>query len=502
MQSSTRGRFLALFARNIAAAAAVVVVLVVAGRGTLGADGDKARTLSLYNIHTKETLSVVYKRNGKHVPEAMKQIDWILRDWRRDESTKMDPELIDLIWEVHNELGSREPVHIISGFRSRATNENLRKTVGGQASESRHILGQAADVHFPDVSVKQIRYSALIRERGGVGYYPTSAIPFVHIDTSRVRAWPRLPRQELALLFPSGRTQHVPLDGEPITPADVKLAREQNKALVGQIAEFHDVRKGAKPPVLIASASGTAPAVDTAWRAQIAALDTSATAPLAPQLLTEPKLVDRPVPLSTRPTDEERLRLALLTAPDSAPRLVGAPRPVSRRGNTSFAVASLGPDALGRLIDRETVTAALPPLAPLPEAETDEASEADGRFTWGIAYAQSTAWAQAPDWDEDHPEELSYRPFPISPYLTATASPDDPALARLHHPDVARTFDLLDQAGAMPPMRLRPGQQVAQLLWAQQFKVANTSIEDLAAEPVGQPVPLGLANRAVRTSTN
>lgn len=224
---------------------------------------------------------------------------------------------------------------------------------------------------------------------------------------------------------------------------------------------------------------------------------------MQPRLVSDPRLVDRPVPLSTRPTDEERLRLAVLTAPDAKPQLVSAPRLASRTGNSPFTVASLGPslgaDPVGRLIDRETVTAALPPLAPLPEI--DEGTGVGGRFTWGVAYAQSPAWARAPDWDEDHPEELSYRPFPISPYLTATASPDDPALARMHHPDVARTFDLLDQAGAMPPMRLRPGQQVAQLLWAQQFKSARVNIEDLASEP-DQPVPLGLANRPVRTSAN
>ena len=82
----------------------------------------------------------------------------------------------------------------------------LRNTVGGQASESRHITGQAADVQFPDVALKQMRYAAMVREKGGVGYYPTSATPFVHVDTDRVRAWPRLPRFELALLFPNGRT--------------------------------------------------------------------------------------------------------------------------------------------------------------------------------------------------------------------------------------------------------------------------------------------------------
>ena len=70
---------------------------------------------------------------------------------------------------------------------------------------------------------------AFARERGGVGYYPLSAIPFVHVDTARVRAWPRLPRQELALLFPSGHTQHMPADGGPLTVEDARTARKSDK---------------------------------------------------------------------------------------------------------------------------------------------------------------------------------------------------------------------------------------------------------------------------------
>ena len=181
-----------------------------AGASRITANSTRDRTISFYSVNTKETLTIQYMKNGKRIPEAMQKINWILRDWRKDEPTEMDPDLIDLVWEIHTELGSAEPIHIISAYRSRGTNDMLRRTVGGQASQSRHILGKAVDVHFPDVPVKQLRYSALIRERGGVGYYPTSATPFVHIDTDRVRAWPRLPRQELALLFPNGRTQHCP----------------------------------------------------------------------------------------------------------------------------------------------------------------------------------------------------------------------------------------------------------------------------------------------------
>jgi uncharacterized protein YcbK (DUF882 family) len=190
----------------------------------------QTRTISLRNIHTDDVVTVEYKRNGRYVPEAMERVNWVMRDWRRDEQTKMDPALIDLLWEIHSELGSRQPINIISAYRSRATNNMLRKSVGGQASESRHILGKAADVQFPDVPLKHMRYSAMVRERGGVGYYPTSATPFIHVDTDRVRAWPRMPRFELALLFPNGRTQHKPADGGA---AAIALPGE---ALIGQHA--------------------------------------------------------------------------------------------------------------------------------------------------------------------------------------------------------------------------------------------------------------------------
>lgn len=87
------------------------------------ANTERARTISLHNIHNKETITVLYKQDGRYIPEAMTKINWILRDWRKDEPTTMDPALIDLLWEVHTELGSKEPIHIISGFRSRTSAE-------------------------------------------------------------------------------------------------------------------------------------------------------------------------------------------------------------------------------------------------------------------------------------------------------------------------------------------------------------------------------------------
>jgi uncharacterized protein YcbK (DUF882 family) len=397
-----------LRARHRASAAAAVVFALGlgAGAGDIGADGQ--RTLSLYNIHTKERLTSVYKKDGKYVPEEMQKINWLLRDWRKDEATTMNPQLIDLLWEIHSELGSKEPIHVISGYRSRGTNDMLRRTVGGQASQSRHILGMAADVHFPDVPIRMLRYSALIREKGGVGYYPTSAIPFVHVDIDRVRAWPRLPRAELALLFPSGRTQHLPDDGGPINPADVREARVKHAELAQQMAEYHAYRGRPLLPVQTAS--------------------------LAPQLLQLPQLAERRPPSSTVVSDAERAKLAALSAePPGTPRLLGPPSLAQR-----------------------------PPAASV---------------------------VAAPAFDEEHPDELSYRPFPIAPLLTASASADDPALVQLVHPDLGKVLELMDQQDSVPPMRLRPGIYQAELMWAQQSKGVPVDLSLLSEASGAPPAP-------------
>ena len=126
------------------------------------------------------------------------------------------------------------------------------------------------------------------------------------------------------------------------------------------------------------------------------------------------------------------------------------------------------------------------------------AGSALDRLKWGASLSRDTTFVPAPAYDEEHPEELSYRPFPIAPFLTATASADDPALARMVHPDLNKTLEMLDQAITAPPMRLRPGPQTAQLMWAQQFKgeaINLSSLIDLGAVSA----PAKLADRRVQT---
>ncbi len=176
-----------------------VMVLFASLAGLSVASKAEIRTLNLYFPHTKESLTVTYKKDGRYIPTAMKQLNWFFRDWRRNTATKMDPETIDLLWELYKDLGARKPAHIVSAYRSPATNGMLRRIGRKVARSSQHMHGRAIDVYFPDVSSATMRGSALARRVGGVGYYPRSGrYGFVHIDSGTVRHWPRMSTAKLA----------------------------------------------------------------------------------------------------------------------------------------------------------------------------------------------------------------------------------------------------------------------------------------------------------------
>ncbi|MFM6282681.1 MAG: DUF882 domain-containing protein, partial [Dolichospermum sp.] len=119
-------------------------------------------------------------------------------------------------WETHRQVGSQDAIHVVSGYRSYETNSMLRRRSKAVAKNSQHMLGKAMDFYLPDVSVNAIRDVGLRMQRGGVGYYPTAYTPFVHLDAGSVRHWPRMSHDQLARLFPSGKTVHIPSDGRPL----------------------------------------------------------------------------------------------------------------------------------------------------------------------------------------------------------------------------------------------------------------------------------------------
>lgn len=178
--------------------------------------------------------AIVYKRNGRYDQAGLAKINRILRDWRRNEPTAMDPQLLDLLWEAYRQSGATGHILVIGGYRAPATNALLRSRSRGVAENSQHMLGKAIDFVIPGVPLQKLRDISLKIQGGGVGYYPNSGSPFVHMDTGNIRHWPGITRQELARIFPSGRTLHVPSDGKPLPGYEEALAAEKSGGASGR----------------------------------------------------------------------------------------------------------------------------------------------------------------------------------------------------------------------------------------------------------------------------
>jgi uncharacterized protein YcbK (DUF882 family) len=175
------------------AAAAAAALVPARARGAVVADTSRKpveRVLSFFNTHTGERLRTPYCCGGEYQPEALKEINYILRDFRANEIKPIDPGLLDLLHELGGTLETDQPFHIISGYRSPHTNSMLRARGGAQtgvASGSLHMVGKAIDIRVPGVKLDHLRGAARALKLGGVGYYPSSN--FVHVDTGRVRYW-------------------------------------------------------------------------------------------------------------------------------------------------------------------------------------------------------------------------------------------------------------------------------------------------------------------------
>ena len=145
------------------------------------------RGLSLFNTHTGETLAVRYCRQGDYCPDALNEINHIMRDHRTGDIRAIKPRLLDILYGLAKRIDPSKPYHIISGYRSPATNAVLRKNSTGVARRSFHTLGMAIDIRIPGFGIKKLHAEALQFGAGGVGYYPES--DFIHLDCGPVRHW-------------------------------------------------------------------------------------------------------------------------------------------------------------------------------------------------------------------------------------------------------------------------------------------------------------------------
>jgi uncharacterized protein YcbK (DUF882 family) len=206
------------------------ILLLVGNNGLQNAvaEGD-TRTLSFHHTHRDDDLTITFKRNGRYDEDALKKLNYFLRDWRTDEQTTMDRRLFDVLWEVYRDVDAKQPIQIVSSYRSPQTNAMLRHRGRGVARYSQHMLGKAMDFFIAGVGLEDLRVAGLRLQRGGVGYYPTSGSPFVHVDVGDVRHWPRMTHDQLVRVFPNGRTVHVPSDGQPLSGYAQALAEIEKR---------------------------------------------------------------------------------------------------------------------------------------------------------------------------------------------------------------------------------------------------------------------------------
>ncbi len=335
------------------------------------------RTLSFYNLHTQERLTVTYKRNGAFDAEGLRQINHILRDWRRDETIQMDRRLIDLVWEVYQASGSRQPINIICGYRAPATNSMLRSRSNGVAENSQHMGGKALDFALPDVPLRKLRDLGLQAQIGGVGYYPGSGSPFVHLDVGSVRHWPRMSRDQLVQVFPQGHTLHIPSDGRPLPGYQEAQAAYRSRG------------SGATTPL----AGGAEIAVASLFAPAASRNPVAATAPAA--VSVEMPIPPAPRPAPNRATAEAPVVVAAAAPtnllPASAPFVADAVAIVPAAPAT---VAAIPPSPAGAPILTAALSSGLPAtLLDLPPVPRRNPAAGPAPARSGVTLASATATA-------------------------------------------------------------------------------------------------------------
>jgi uncharacterized protein YcbK (DUF882 family) len=267
--------------------------------------GGETRTIAMSHIHTGERISVTYMENGRYVPSAMKKINYLLRDWRKNKVVTMDPRTVDLIWELHQDLGSRAEIKIVCGLRTAGTNSMLRRIGRNVAKHSQHVNGKAIDFYFPDIPTVKIRNSALVRKVGGVGYYRSAGGPtgFLHVDTGSVRHWgPHISNSQMAKIERDGRKtvgRRMRLNGDNSYEAAPDNTQSSGggllAALFGKKKPPTVITQPESEPVVVAKLPKT-PALEKAYSdTQDDMADLSADASIAPKP-KKPKLVPAPQP--------------------------------------------------------------------------------------------------------------------------------------------------------------------------------------------------------------
>jgi uncharacterized protein YcbK (DUF882 family) len=379
--------------------AAVVVLFGAESLQNATANGD-TRTITFHHIHLKEDTTITFKVNGKYDQAALQKVNHALRDWRTGQPTNMDPHLIDALWEVYRDTGAKEPIHVIGGYRSPATNAMLRRRSSGVAKFSQHMLGKALDFYIPDVELESIRDAGLRLQRGGVGFYPSSGAPFIHMDVGSVRHWPRIPETQLARIMSKTPTTRLASN----SPAAQKQEKSRPAVVASRNVRDDDedaevVTRPASRPRVTASLAPSQPSQET-----VAAIVAAVPMPKSrPAATPEPaqsgfnlaSASSQPVRAPSRQTAEPEAAPSgfNLASASSQPVIPAAPRPAQAASLVPQAATISANDIINErgYWQGLTDTAERPvPPANIPEAPRTAAAEAP--ITGSVARGSLAPW--------------------------------------------------------------------------------------------------------------
>jgi uncharacterized protein YcbK (DUF882 family) len=466
------------------ALAAALVVLGSEGLHTAAANGD-TRTISLQHTHRDDTITVTFKRNGRYDEDGLKKLNYFLRDWRTDDATTMDPQLYDAVWEVAREFGPDKVVHIVSSYRSPKTNALLRSRSSGVARHSLHMQGKAMDFFIPGVPLEQLREAGLRLQRGGVGFYPTSGSPFVHMDVGNVRMWPRMTREQLAKVFPNGRTVHLPVDGKPLAgfalaQADIEKRASSPSTFEAARIAANETRKPANP---LAKLFGFKPKADDEDDSETSSAAPAQVANAAPRardnifaglLPAKPEAKPEPAPAPAAVASKP-VAVAAIPVPKSRPFAAGPqvaaalPAPAAPIAGT-YTIAGISPS---------DIFSARGYWHGLPDGQTDHAAN---RQVADAATGSIGPFAVPPGYGEGKPREatLAYA-APAEPEAQQRAKAGTVAIPR--QAAVAANTTIASKARANAPTEVQSAPAMPQLREWQLSRLEGPWIRALIMTP-------------------
>lgn len=163
-----------------------LILLVLAISPVSLAAGQGNGHIRLFNYHLDEFAEITYRKDGKPLPAELAKIHRLFRSRDNEEIRKINIRLIDLLDHLQEHFNA-DTIEIISGYRRKEFNEELRRNGHAVSPVSFHVQGFAADIHIDEIREETLRDYVRSLQVGGVGYY--GPFDFVHVDLGEARHW-------------------------------------------------------------------------------------------------------------------------------------------------------------------------------------------------------------------------------------------------------------------------------------------------------------------------